>query len=90
MGKNQPEELQHLQTTFLKRSRTAKLNGKRREKYQDERIGFLPNVHPSLCVVVNVVAGDQASALQSKKDARRPAAVNIIPEHDDLNTTEGE
>lgn len=40
-----------------------------REKYQDEWIGFLPDVYTSLCIVVDVVAGNQTSPLQAKKDA---------------------
>ena len=38
-------------------------------KYQNERVGLFPDVDAGLRVVVNVVASDQASALQAKEDA---------------------
>lgn len=68
MGRNQSEILKHPQTRFLNIESQAE-RPKDGEKYQDEWVGFLANVHASLCVVVDVVAGDQASTLQSQEDA---------------------
>lgn len=38
--------------------------------------------------MADVVASNQASTLQPKKDARCSAVVNVVPEHDDLGREE--
>lgn len=71
-GSNRNSRWQHLLKHPQKRFLSTKSHperARRWRKYQNERVGLFPDVYAGLRVVINVVAGDQASALQAKKDA---------------------